>query len=163
MQDFVDHAEHYSTEPTWIERDHQVMELLLPADILLKYLYTERDTLLVTQKIISQLYDMEYIESCVQSFLKGDDRFEEFMLYICDWKLLRNSYFRGVKQLANQKFRLQQDYAVSQEIDTFMSELHDIESLDGVKVPEVLRQESLLMERLLNFYITYIGGSRIGR
>lgn len=163
LQDFVDHADYYSTESTWTERDHQVMELLLPADILLKYLYTERDTLLVTQKIITQLYDMDYIESCVQSFLKGDDRFEEFVLYICDWKLLRNSYFRGVKQLANQKFRLQQDYAVSQEIDTFMSELHDIESLDGVKVPEVLRQESLLMERLLNFYITYIGGSWIGR
>lgn len=163
IQDFVNHAEDYATQPTRTERDHQLMELVLPADILLKYLYTERDTLVVTQKVISQIFDQEYLEECAQSFLKNNDRFEEFMTYICDWRLLRSSYFRGVKNLASQKFRLQQDYAVAQEIDTFMSEIQDIDSLEGVKVPDVLKQESLLMERLLNFYITYIGWSRIGR
>lgn len=44
-----------------------------------------------------------------------------------------------------------------------MSELQDTDSLEGVKVPDVLRQESLLMERLLNFYMTHVGGSRVGR
>lgn len=163
VQDFINNADVYTKSTERTEKEHQLMQSLLPADILLRYLYTERDARLVTQKVISQVYDAEKLHQFVQSFLRTDEQFEDFLVYICDRRLLRSGYFSGIKKLAQQKFRVREDYAMSQEIDAFMSELQDTDSLEGVKVPEVLRQESLLMERLLNFYMTHVGGGRVGR
>lgn len=89
MKDFITNAGTYTTSPERTEREHQVMQSLLPADILLRYLYTERDARLVTQKVVSQVFDAEKLHQFAQSFLRNDDQFEDFLVYICDWRLLR--------------------------------------------------------------------------
>jgi len=40
-----------------------------------------------------------------------------------------------------------------------MSSIGDIQSLDGqvIPVPETIKNESFIMERLMNFYITNVG------
>jgi len=58
---------------------------------------------------------------------------------------------------------LKQDYETSQEIDSFISSLEDSQSLDGVKIPEKLKKESMMMDKLVNFYITFLGGMWVAR
>jgi len=39
----------------------------------------------------------------------------------------------------------------------------DVENIDSFKIPERIKKESKLMEKILNFYITLIGGLRVSR
>ena len=49
------------------------------------------------------------------------------------------------------------------EIEEMVEKMSRGESIPNFKVPERLRQESMVMERLLNFYVSFIGGLQIGR
>lgn len=51
----------------------------------------------------------------------------------------------------------------SEEIDEFMSSIGDLQNIDMAKIPEKLKKESKFMEKILNFYITFIGGLWIAR
>jgi|GEM_PF-1682002 len=44
----------------------------------------------------------------------------------------------------------------SEEIDEFMSSIGDLENIDMAKIPEKLKKESRFMEKILNFYISFV-------
>jgi hypothetical protein len=39
----------------------------------------------------------------------------------------------------------------------------DVENIESFKIPERIKKESKIMEKLLNFYITLVGGSWLSR
>jgi len=46
---------------------------------------------------------------------------------------------------------------IGEDLDDLMSSIgEDVESIDSFKVPERIKKESKLMEKILNFYITFI-------
>ena len=50
-----------------------------------------------------------------------------------------------------------------EELDEFMSEIGDIDNIDMAKIPEKVKKESKIMEKIINFYITYTGASQAAR
>jgi hypothetical protein len=53
---------------------------------------------------------------------------------------------------------------IEEELDDLMSSIgDDMENIENFKIPERLKKESKIMEKILNFYITFIGGFRIAR
>ena len=163
IQDFVQQSHMVSRIAAFSDQDKELMKLVFPADILIRYMLQGADSQLIIETLVSKLYDTTKLQEFTTSFLKNDDQLEAFITYIMDRKIFKSNYFTGIQKLTTHKFRFQQDYEASQEIDSFISSLEETESLDGVKVPDQLKQESMMMDRLVNFYVTYVGGLRVGR
>lgn len=162
-QTFIAQSATATRDPEFSEIDQDLLQLIFPADVIIRYLFQERDVPLVVETLVSQLYDKERLDGYVCSFLKDEKQFEDFIQYICDYRIYKANFFRGLQQLTAHKFRLKHDYETSKEIDTFMSTIGDSESLDNVKMPDILKKESLLVEKLMNFYVTFLGGMRVWR
>jgi hypothetical protein len=91
--------------------------------------------------------------------LKNDDKLEEFIYYLTDYKIYKNNYFKWLKKFIVHKFKLSSNYQEDKEIDEFISEIwdeKDINKINDMKVPDRVKKESVLMEKLINFYITFI-------
>jgi hypothetical protein len=161
--EFVSHATAYTRIKSFSDQDKELMKLIFPADVLVRYLFQGADSRLIADKLLAQIYDQEKLDGYIRSFLTDDSQLDEFMSYILDWRIYKENYFEGMKAITTHKFRVKNDYETSKEIDSFMSSLGDAESLEGIKVPDKLKQESVMMERLLNFYITFLGGLRVAR
>lgn len=162
-QTFITTAATATREPEFSDIDQDLLQIIFPADVIIRYLFQERDIPLVVETLVAPLYDKERLDGYVFSFLQGDEKFEEYIQYICDYRIYKAHFFHGLQQLTAHKFRLKQDYETSKEIDTFMSTIGESESLDNVKMPDILKKESLLVEKLMNFYVTFLGGMRVGR
>lgn len=162
-QSFITQSSTTTRESTFSDVDQDLLQIIFPADILVRYLFHERDLPLVIDTLVSQLYDRERLDGFVFGFLKDDAQFEEFINYILDYRIYKNNFFRGLQQLTTHKFRLKQDYETSKEIDAFMSTIGESETIDNVKMPDVLKKESLMVEKLMNFYVTFLGGLWVWR
>jgi len=103
------------------------------------------------------------IANRLMSFLKGDERFEDFIHTIIDRRFFKEHYFQGIQKLTTHKFRLTNDYETTQEIDSFISSIEESGGIRGMKMPDKLKQESMMMDRLVHFYVTYLGGLWVAR
>ena len=156
---------------TWFSSiEKQIIDLLLPADLLIRYLFDD-DALSVAHFVIPEIYPKEQLDEYMQSFVQTgeqtDEQFDDFLIMITDYSYLRDNFFSGIQKYIMSKIRAGGDYDhdIEEEINEFMSTIgdNDITSLKGMDVPEKIKQESQLMERLVNFYITYVWGLRISR
>ncbi|MBP6910839.1 hypothetical protein KBC03_04600 [Patescibacteria group bacterium] len=69
VQDRVDHSAEYSRTTTFNTTERKVMHLILPADILLRYLLESDDIFLVTDIFATNIYDKEKVDTYMRSFL----------------------------------------------------------------------------------------------
>jgi len=78
---------------------------------------------------------------------------------------VKQSFFSAVKKYVTHLFQKSDGNEIHDmnDMDERMSSIGGGESIDMSRVPARLRQESEVTERLMNFYITYIGGYRLGR
>jgi hypothetical protein len=53
---------------------------------------------LVTESIVSKLYDKKLLDSYLHSFRKDDSQLESFLLYITDYKNYKKNFFDGVQK-----------------------------------------------------------------
>lgn len=113
--------------------------------------------------LLPKLYDEEVVDTYLTSFLKDDQRLDEFLQRLLDTKHFQQHYFEGIKEVSQHQFRLSTDYETAQEIDSFISSLESGKMPNEAHIPERLKQESLMMDRLMNFYVTYLGGLGVGR
>jgi hypothetical protein len=123
VADFVRHAQAYTKVSAFSDQDRDLMKLIFPADLQVRYLFHGPDVHLLADKLIAKVYDKELLDPSIMSFLKDDAQFEQFINHILDYKLFKANYFDGVKQVTSHKFRLKQDFKTTQEIDKFMSSL----------------------------------------
>ncbi len=160
---FISNAQTYSKIKAFSDVDKEVIKLVAPADTLIRYLLQGEDTFVIIDKLVSHIYNREQLEWYMLSFLKGDDQFEEFIHAITDFRFFKENYFTGIQKLTTHKFRLTNDYETTQEIDSFISSIEETGWLKGMKVPDKLKQESMMMDRLVHFYVTFLGGLRVAR
>jgi hypothetical protein len=163
FKDFVNNSATYIHRSTRWEVERQVFEAIMPADFLPRYMFADRFVMEIAQYLVSELYDRDRLDACMHQFLQQKDVSQEFISLITDWSALKQSFFVGLKSLTQQLHRVRHDHHVAKEIDKFMEELGDNESLEWVHIPDVLKQESQLMERLLNFYLSFMGWGWIAR
>ncbi len=163
VNNFVNNAQTFAKIKAFSDVDKEIIKLVAPADILIRYLLQGEDTFVIVDKLVAGLYDRDQIDEYMMSFLKGDERFEDFIHTIIDRRFFKEHYFQGIQKLTTHKFRLTNDYETTQEIDSFISSIEETGGLKGMKMPDKLKQESMMMDRLVHFYVTYLGGLWVAR
>lgn len=165
-EEFVDnYSDHINTTDfSWIET--KILQSILPADILLRYLFLDTDMFLVTDTVVSKLFDKKTLTTFIKSFRKDSSQLEKFLLYITDYKNFKKNFFGWVQKYMITTFRDHGDnvWPIQEDLDDLMSSIgDDIENIESFKIPERIKKESKMMEKLLNFYLTLIGWSWLSR
>jgi len=164
--EFVDNHKEYTNKKTFSAVETKVMQSILPADILLRYLFIDADMFLITDTVVSTIFDKKTLDTFIKSFRKDDNQLENFLLYITDYKNFKRNFFWGIQKYMMTVFRDQDTTwgIVKEDLDDLMSSIwEDVENIESFKIPERIKKESKMMEKILNFYITLIGWSWVSR
>lgn len=163
--DFIANYTTYTSSTHFSGAETKVMQSVLPADILLRYLFIDSDMFLITDTVISKLFDKKILDTFIKSFRENDQQLENFLLYITDYRNLKKHFFWGVQKYIMTFFRDQDSKGeIQEDLDDLMSSIgENVENIESFKVPERIKKESKMMEKILNFYITLIGWSWLSR
>lgn len=163
--EFIANHKEYTTKNTFSAVETKVMQSILPADILLRYLFIDSDMFLITDTVVSKIFDRKVLDTFIKSFRTDDSQLENFLLYITDYRNFKKNFFSGVQKYMITTFRNEDPKSpIKEDLDDLMSSIgEDVENIESFKIPERIKKESKMMEKILNFYITLIGGSWVSR
>lgn len=164
--EFVHNHETYIYTSHFSSIETKIMQSILPADILLRYLFFDSDMFLVTNTIISKVFDKKILDEFMKSFRKDESQLEKFIFYITDYRNFKKNFFSGVHKYITTIFRDEDMHwwSMEDDLDDLMSSIwEDIDNIESFKIPERIKKESKMMEKILNFYITLIGWSWLSR
>ncbi len=167
IENFVEQRENFVYKTNFSLVDKKVLQYILPADILLKYLFIESNISSVVNDILCKVYDKNLLAKKISKFRSWKWDLNELYLIITDYRLFKKNFFEWVQKYILNYFREEEKISgksLSDEIDDMMSDIwSDPDWLKDFKVPERIKKESRIMEKILNFYITLLGGLRIAR
>jgi len=147
--------------------EKKILQYVLPVDILLKYIFVDTDIYSMISNVICRVYDKEELDKMIKVWKDKKINLKEIYLYITDHKHFKKSFFKWVQKYIMHLFQDQErasGKSIGDEIDDMMSDIwDDPENIKDLKVPERIKKESKIMEKILNFYITFIGGFWIAR
>jgi hypothetical protein len=103
--DFVNSHETYIYNSHFSSVETKVMQSILPADILLRYLFLDSDMFLITNTVISKIFDKKILDEFMTSFRKDESQLENFLLYITDYRNFKKNFFSGVQKYIMTTFR----------------------------------------------------------
>jgi len=168
INDFVTKSDTYIFKTNFSLTEQKILSIILPADILLRYLFMDSDVFLVFDNVIEKIYDKKILDKFMWDFRKQKWNLEEFILYITDYKHFKYKFFSGMQsyiaKVLDQEDDVLFDDIVDDVVDDYTSSIgEDKDSFKSLNVPEKLKKESKMMEKVLNFYITLVGGFWIAR
>lgn len=165
VKDWVDHSDEYAKSSSFNTTERKVMHLVLPADILLRYLLETEDIFLVTEIFSSHIYDKDKVNTYLRSFLISGAQLWDFLLYITDYNHFKKNYFVALKKYVIRTVKNQplDNGAYEQDIDELLSTIGENTDMENIKIPQRLKKEAEIMERMMNFYVTFVGGYWIAR
>lgn len=166
VQDRVNNAQRYAASTTFTTTEKKVMHLVLPADILLRYLLETDDVFIVTDIFANGIYEKEKVDEYLRSFLTSDDKLGEFLMYITDYTHYKKNYFSALKKYVIRTVKNDpsaSNPSYDQDLDELLSTIGDHTNLDNIQIPQSLKKEAEIMERMMNFYVTFVGGFRTAR
>jgi hypothetical protein len=79
VQDYIKNCNYYNQHASFSITEKKLLPLILPADILMRYLYTDADPYKLTTSVIENIFDKKTIENYIHSFRKNDDQLESFL------------------------------------------------------------------------------------
>lgn len=164
VQEFMSNIWDYtrSSHFSWVES--KILQFVLPADILIRYLFIDLNMNLVVDTVIAKIYDKNILDDFVKKVRKSDLELEKFILYITDYRLFKKNFFAGVQKYIITYFKDEDKNYIKEELDDLMSSIWDnMENLENFKVPERIKKESKIMEKILNFYVTLVWWLSIAR
>lgn len=163
--DYINNYEKYSKSYKISITEKKILKLILPADVLIRYLFDENDVYKMVDFVIQPLFDKNLLDTYMSSFLKWNKDLENFVEYIFNYWLFKKKYFVWVKNFISWKYRMDTEYDmdVQEELDELISSIWQDEEVDESKIPDKLKKESQTTERLINFYMTFIGWFWVSR
>ncbi len=151
QQEIIDHIIGHCNDSKLDEMDYELMQVILPHDFNVKYFFWQSDVYHTVDYIVEWLYDWKLVESYLTQCLEDSSTMSEFISYICDHHHIKNHFFEWVRQLVTQEIR---------DDDTSEDEMEEFVSMIGSgvigRIPESLHRESIVTERLMNFYLNYV-------
>lgn len=159
----------YTHSSMFTSIENKFLQIILPADILMRYLFLDTNVFLAVDTMIDKLFDKEKIEKYLSSFLKDDSQRESLIHYISNYKHFKKNFFQGVQKYIITHFQQEnQGQSREEDMDELSSRIGDDNAEweaneDQIKIPERIKKESKIMEKILNFYITFLWGFRIAR
>ena len=163
IETFIANRAEITTQSHFGGGDVNIGKLLFPTDIQLRYLLQGEEWRTVVEQLLPVIYDDAQMESYLRSFLKNGKQLDAFLIWLLDWQRYQQHYFQWMKQVSYHEFRLGANFEEEQERDAFISSLESGKKPGDVQIPESLKREGMLMDRLMNFYLSFIGGFWTGR
>ena len=143
--------------------EEEILFEVAPADIHLKYLFLENDPHEIAIHLIGSIYDKSLLDQKFARLMKNADELDFIIDYVTDPSHFKKGYFVGIQKFMTSLFRGENDEEM-EEFNEMMSVIGDDTSqMENLKIPPRIKKESRVMEQLLNFYVTYIGGLSIER
>ncbi len=88
-------------------------------------------------------------------------------MYVTDYTHYKKNYFGALKKYVIRTVKnTPTDDPTGQyehDIDELLSTIGENPNMDNIKIPQRLKKEAEIMEKMMNFYVTFIGGFRIAR
>jgi len=166
INDFLNHRDTMVSSSLFSGTEQKVAELILPTDILVAYAFdTSYDFHQVVEQLLSNLYDKNSLKEQIHSFLVSDEKFDDFLLFVTDYQHIKSRFFSAVQGYFSH-YRLQQktDRKTESEIDDFLSSIGDLSQEEQMPaIPDALKKQSRMMEKLMNYYVTNVGGYWVAR
>ena len=157
----------YIHSPKFGSIETKLLQYILPADILTRYLFLDTNIFVAVETMIGKLFDDEILKKYLKSFLKDDSQREACIHYITNHKHFKKNFFHGVqKYLVNVLQKEWGEENWEEEMDELSSRIEEEKkewNEEDIKIPERIKKESKIMEKILNFFITFLGGFRIAR
>lgn len=157
---FIEQKDDFIYKSTFSIVEKKILQYILPADILLKYLFVDTDIFSVIDSIVARVYDKKILDEKLENFKKNKWDLKDFYLYITDYKHFKNNFFKGVQKYMINVFQNEERMrgkTLWDDIDDMMSDIwDDPENMQDLKIPERIKKESKIMEKILNFYITFV-------
>jgi len=94
VNDFIDNYSIYSRSTKFSLTEKNILNIIFPADILIKYLFDQEDIFHVIDNIVINLYDKDVLDDYLKSFLKSDEKLSDFLDYITNYQLYKENYFK---------------------------------------------------------------------
>ena len=167
IANFIDQKDKFIYKSSFSIVEKKILQYVLPADILLKYLFVDTDISMVVNNIVSKIYDTDILKEKLDSFRKDKWDLQSVYMYITDHRNFKKTFFKGVQKYIMDTFQNEEKISwksLWDEIDDMMSDIwDDPENLKDLKIPERIKRESQIMEKILNFYITLVWGFWIAR
>ena len=168
IQDFVQQAQVYTRLSRFADLDEDLIKLLLPTDMMIKYIFHHQYLYEVVDRITTEIYPPAQMDDLVMSFLKNDHRLDELLQELFAYERYKTAYFPAMKEFVAHTYRLWQWYKQQKEIDSFISSIESKHANPGSDsdmpdMPDALKDESMMTERFVNFYITFLAGLRVGK
>ncbi|MBU1758183.1 hypothetical protein KKG31_03345 [Patescibacteria group bacterium] len=70
VNEFIENHKIHTSQSTFSAVESKVMQFILPADILMRYIFLDMDMFLVTDTIVSKIYDKKILDKYLASFRK---------------------------------------------------------------------------------------------
>lgn len=138
--------------------EQHILHSVRPADILIKYLLGNSSPSLVVDTIISKIFPKNELDPLVNSFVKGNENLLRLFSYLLEYKKYKHGFFAGVQNYMIKLFRSEGKEELLEDIDEMLSAIDNGDDMSNFDVPERIKKESKVTERLLNFYVTLLGG-----
>jgi hypothetical protein len=152
QSELIDHIINRCHDASLDGIDYELMQVILPHDFNVKYFFWQQDVYHTVDYIVGEIYDRKRIDQYLTQCLDDNSTMAEFIAYICDHHHIKDHFFAGVRDLVTKEIR---DEDVDEE------EMEEFVSMIGWgmiwHIPESLRRESIVTERLMNFYLNYMG------
>ncbi len=137
--------------PEALPIEQNIADHVLPVEILVRIFFNRGDAFSVWDHILSKVFDHKILQEYLKSFLVDGSKLSEFIDYTMDHRLYKKWFFDGVKQLSYFKFSKMDPK--NQDIEEMISSINDWD--EQLQIPESIKKEWMLMDRMLNFYISF--------
>lgn len=149
--------------PVIDEIDDELLGNILPSDSLIISLLGDDDRALLSEILFEWFVWQEIYNNLMSSLSSDWNAWVQLTQRTMNYTEFKKHAHDAIKKLARKKFGPTKSYKKSKEIDSFMSTIEQKWKLDGMKIPESIREESMLMDKIMNFYIGFIWGLFVWR
>ena len=128
IANFIDQREKFIYKSSFSIVEIKILQYVLPADILLKYLFIDADISLVVSDIVSKVYDTDILNNKLEKFRKNKWDLLDVYMYITDYRNFKKSFFKGVQKYIMDVFQNEEKISwksLWDEIDDMMSDIWD--------------------------------------
>ena len=147
--------------------EKKVIDLIIPADILIRYLFWDNEGKFISKHILSTLYEPSHFQELMESFITSWERVKECIEYSIEFASLKKNFFfwlqnyikakiQTFKDKNNNNLLSQNSNWTEDDIDEFLSFLADWDQIDVNSLPWNVHIQTITLDRLINFYISFI-------
>lgn len=145
------------------EQDQLYIKEVMPVEIITKLLFNWDDVFWIAEHVVPSLYERasisQYMSLLIWSKSIDLSVLHSFVSYLLDHTIRKKNFFPAVKRMLMLRFQKN-----NPDLDTLDELISSISDWSGVfTIPDSLKKESAIMDRMLNFFVWLMGVLNIGR